>query len=82
MVNSHNYQPERAKALPATRPEGEKYKHMTAKQAGLIANQANVKKLIITHFSTRYKDAKELEEDAKDVFENVSAAYDFMKIKL
>jgi ribonuclease Z len=56
--------------------------HMTAKDAGLIANQANVKKLIITHFSTRYKDVKVLEEDAKDVFKNVEAAYDFMKVRL
>jgi ribonuclease Z len=62
--------------------KADKHMHMTAKQAGLIANQAKVKKLIITHFSTRYKDAKVLEEDAKDVFKDVEAAYDFMKVKL
>jgi ribonuclease Z len=58
------------------------YKHMTAKQAAEIANRANVKKLILTHFSQRYKTTEELEEDAKDVFDNVQCAYDFMKIKL
>lgn len=62
--------------------KADRYMHMTAKQAGLIANKTNVKKLILTHFSTRYKDAKVLEEDAKDVFNNVEAAYDFMKINL
>ncbi|MBW2966438.1 ribonuclease Z, partial [Candidatus Woesearchaeota archaeon] len=62
--------------------KADKHMHMTAKEAGLIANQTNVKKLIMTHFSTRYKDTKELVEDAKNVFENVEAAYDFMKINL
>jgi len=62
--------------------KAEKYKHMTAKQAGMIANQANAKKLILTHFSTRYKDTHELEEDARNVFDNVVAAKDFMKITL
>ena len=56
--------------------------HMTAKQAASIANQANVKKLILTHFSTRYKTTHELEEDAKDIFQNVTAAKDFMKFNL
>ena len=60
----------------------DKYNHMTAKQAGLVANQAGAKKLILTHFSRRYQDTKVLEEDAKSVFDNVAAAYDFMRIKL
>lgn len=62
--------------------KADKHMHMTAKDAGLIANQSNVKKLIITHFSARYKDSHVLEEDARDVFNNVEAAYDFMKVKL
>ncbi len=68
----------------ATKVEGkaEEFKHMTAKQAGMLANQANARKLVLTHFSQRYKDTKELEEEAKDVFANVVAAYDFMKIKV
>lgn len=72
-----------SEATMATKIEGkaEEYKHMTARQAGLLANQANAKKLIITHFSQRYKSSAELEEEAKDVFYNVVAAYDFMKVK-
>lgn len=58
------------------------YGHMTAKQAAQIASQAGVKKLILTHFSARYKDTAELEEDAKTVFPNVSCAFDLMKIKI
>jgi len=57
------------------------YKHMTSQQAGLLANQANAKKLILTHFSQRYKSMEEIEEDAKQVFSNTLCAYDFLKLK-
>jgi ribonuclease Z len=58
------------------------YAHLTAKQAGLIANKANVRRLILTHFSARYKDSQEVLEDVKDVFDNVVCAYDLMKINI
>ena len=62
--------------------KAEEYKHMTSRQAGLLANQAKAKKLILTHFSQRYKTMEEIEDDAKDVFSNTICAYDFMKIKI
>ena len=62
--------------------KGEEHGHMTAKQAAELANRSNTKKLILTHFSARYKDADELKEDAKDCFNNVLCAYDFMKMVL
>jgi ribonuclease Z len=62
--------------------KGEEYFHMTSKQAASIANKSNVKELILTHISARYKDSKEVEEDAKDVFEDVRCAYDLMKVKV
>jgi ribonuclease Z len=62
--------------------KSEEYYHMTAKQAAAIANKENVKQLILTHISARYKDGKEVEEDAKDVFDNVKCAYDLMKVEL
>jgi ribonuclease Z len=62
--------------------KGAEYFHMTAKQAASIANKANAKKLILTHISARYKDAKEVENDAKDFFDNVVCAYDFMRVKV
>lgn len=58
------------------------YKHMTAKQAALVASQSNVKQLVLTHFSTRYKNSQEIEEDARDFFDNIICAEDFMKIKV
>lgn len=61
--------------------KAKEYHHLTAQQAGLIANRANVKKLILTHFSQRYKTTQEIEEDARNVFSNVTCAYDFMKVK-
>jgi len=58
------------------------YFHMTAVQAAQVAHQGNVKKLVLTHFSQRYKDVSSLEEEARDIFPNTVAAHDFMKIKL
>ena len=46
----------------------EKYMHMTAKQAALIAKEAHVKKLILTHFSARYQDESAFEKEAREVF--------------
>lgn len=58
------------------------YYHMTSVQAAQVCQQANAKRLILTHFSQRYKEVKGLEEEACTVFPNTSAAYDFMKVKL
>lgn len=44
--------------------------HSTARQAGEIALKANVKKLIIGHYSARYIHQNELLDEAKAVFEN------------
>jgi ribonuclease Z len=62
--------------------KAEEYKHLTAKQAALIASQSNVKKLVLTHFSPRYKNTREIEEDAKTYFSNVTCAYDFLKMRI
>lgn len=62
--------------------KAEKYKHLTAKDAALIASRSGVKKLVLIHFSQRYKNTSPLREDAKDYFNNVVCAEDFMKLKL
>jgi ribonuclease Z len=62
--------------------QAHEYAHMTAQEAAQVASQANVKKLILTHFSARYADVSVLEEDARVVFDNTQAAKDLMKIKL
>lgn len=56
--------------------------HATVVDAAKLAKEAKVKELILTHFSRRYKDTKPLEDEAKKVFKNTKAAYDFMKLKL
>jgi len=62
--------------------KGADHKHLTTRDATSIATQAGVKKLIITHFSQRYKTTHELVEDARKYFPNTDAAYDLMKVKL
>jgi ribonuclease Z len=62
--------------------KGEEYGHMTAKQAALIANKANVKHLILNHLSARYKTPNEILNEAQTYFTDSRVAEDFMKIKL
>lgn len=56
--------------------------HSTAKQAAKIAKKANVKKLILGHFSARYKNNQILLNEAKVVFENVILANEGLCEKL
>jgi len=48
--------------------------HSTAKQAATIAKKANVKKLVLGHYSSRYKNISLFKKEAQEVFENVSLA--------
>lgn len=59
-----------------------KYMHMTAKEAALVAKKANVQKLILTHFSARYNDLSLFEKEARAVFENSYVAEDFKRFKI
>ena len=54
----------------------ERTMHTTAKQAASIARQANAKKLILGHFSTRYGNIEIFKEEATTVFENTELADD------
>lgn len=51
-----------------------KTKHSTAKQAGIIAQKAKVKHLVLGHFSVRYKDLERFKTEAEEVFSKVSIA--------
>lgn len=53
-----------------------KTKHSTAKQAAEIAKAAEVGKLILGHYSTRYANLNLFLEEAKSVFQNVELAED------
>ena len=59
-----------------------KRRHLTAVDAANIAKKAKAKKLIITHFSQRYKSANILLKEAKNIFKNTFVAKDFMKVKV
>ncbi len=48
--------------------------HSTARQAATLALKAEVKRLLIGHFSVRYKDLNPLLLEAKAVFDNVQLA--------
>lgn len=60
----------------------EKTFHSTASDAGKIAKQANVKQLVIAHFSSRYPQVDFLEKEAQQYFPNTSIGYDGMEISL
>jgi len=50
--------------------------HTTARQAAKIARDAQVGKLLLGHFSSRYKDLKPLLEEAQDVFQKSELVQD------
>ena len=61
----------------------DRHGHTSAKQAAAIADKANVEKLVLTHFSRRYRGREnELLDEAKEVFNNTDLAEDGKKFSL
>jgi len=58
------------------------YGHSTAAQAAMVAKEAKVEKLFLTHISPRYKNAELLENEARKIFPNSYVANDFMEIEV
>ncbi len=56
--------------------------HTTAKQAATIARDAEVGRLVLGHFSSRYRDLQPLHREAKEVFSNTVLASDNLVIEL
>ena len=56
--------------------------HSTARQAAEDALKAGVRRLIITHISSRYQDVAQLESEARVVFPDTVAARDLMVVEL
>jgi ribonuclease Z len=50
--------------------------HSTSREAAKLAKKAKAKQLILTHFSARYRDVRELVKQAKEIFPNTIAAED------
>ncbi|UWY27799.1 ribonuclease Z [Flavobacterium sp. TR2] len=60
----------------------EKTLHSTAKEAATIALKANVKKLILGHYSTRYDGLERFKKEAEEVFPNVLLGDDGLSFEL
>ncbi|MEM0134752.1 MAG: ribonuclease Z [Thermoplasmatales archaeon] len=58
------------------------YGHSTGRDAGIQARDSNSRKLVLVHFSPRYNDIKPILEEAKVVFNNVSAADELMELEV
>lgn len=67
-----------------TEEEGDlakRFDHLTAKQAAELALASGVKQLYLTHLSRRYRE-KDLDDEARAVFENVHVARDFDQFQI
>lgn len=56
--------------------------HSTAEEAAIVAREANVKVLILTHFSARYENVDRLVREARRIFPATFAAEDFMRVEV
>ena len=56
--------------------------HTTAMQAAQIAHDAQVRQLIIGHFSARYEDESILLQEAKTIFPNTLLAKENLNIQI
>lgn len=57
--------------------------HSSARQAAEAASEAGAERLVLTHISRRYRnDPEELEEEAREVFENVDVAEDGQRFEI
>ena len=52
--------------------------HSTTHQAANIAKRANARKLIIGHYSIRYDDEQQFEQEVKSIFPNAEACNEGM----
>lgn len=60
--------------------EARRYGHSTAAQAAGTALQAEARRLLITHFSTRYPDATPLLDEARAVFAETTLAQELLEV--
>lgn len=56
--------------------------HSTAKQAAELGKNANVKNLILTHFSARYKDEIGHQNEAEKIHNSVITARDLLEVEI
>lgn len=69
-----------ATAETSLEEKANRYGHSTGRQAALVAKDAGVGRLVLTHFSPRYEDAAPILADAISVFPNTVLAEDFFQL--
>jgi ribonuclease Z len=62
--------------------EAQQYGHSTAAQAARTARDAGARRLLITHFSTRFTDPTPLLQEARAIFPDTILAEDLMEIEV
>ena len=62
--------------------EAQSYGHSTAAQAARTARDAGARRLLITHFSSRYPDATSLLLEARAIFPDTTLAEDLVEIEV
>ncbi len=58
------------------------YGHLTARQAGRLAAEAGARRLVLSHFSNRYPDARVLADEAAEEFDDVVLAEDLLRVSV
>jgi len=53
--------------------------HATAREAARLAQRAGARHLLLSHFSARYEDTTVLEQEARTVFSNTTAAEELQR---
>ena len=77
-----NFMLSEATYLDKDKIKAEENDHMSSSEVSKIAKKNDVECLILTHFSQRYKDTKELLKESKKFLKNVIVAEDLMTIDL
>ena len=56
--------------------------HMTAQEAGWLASQAGARRLVISHFSGRYRNERDVKQEVGSAFDGALVAHDLQRIEV
>ena len=68
--------------LDRDRELAQRFRHLTALQAGQLAHDAGARTLVLTHFSGRYPTNEEFAQEARTVHDDVVAADDLLVVPM